>query len=127
MFVTFFNVSQGATRTFGICSLFGRHGGGQGDRSRPRCCQGGQGVGQWKRRGSYHALAFEGRKRAEQAERGFQELQKYGYSHIVISNQQLAITTRDFPMERAFAPTNRGLCDAVQSIVELTQTTGLIN
>jgi len=72
-------------------------------------------------------LAFEGRKRAEQVERGFQELQKFGDSHIVISNQQLAITTRDFPMERAFAPTNRGLCDAVQSIVELTQTTGLIN
>lgn len=45
----------------------------------------------------------------------------------VISTQQLAITTRDFPMERAFAPTNRGLCDAVQSIVEMTQTTGRIN
>jgi cell division protein FtsZ len=72
-------------------------------------------------------LAFEGKKLRGQALRGFLELQEHINSHIVIDNDQLANITRSLPINRAFEPANQILCDAVKSIVELTQTTGLIN
>lgn len=72
-------------------------------------------------------FAFEGKKRMGQAERGFLELQEYIDSHIVIANDRLASVTRGLPIGQAFEPANKILCDAVKSIVDLIQTTGLIN
>jgi cell division protein FtsZ len=72
-------------------------------------------------------FSFEGRKRAGQAANGFLELQKYAASYIVISNDQLAAITKNSPINTAFASADLILCNAVHSIVELIQTTGLIN
>jgi cell division protein FtsZ len=72
-------------------------------------------------------FVFEGKRRARQAEKGLLDLQEFVNSHIVISNDQLASLTRELPMEQAFEPANKILCNAVQSIVEIIQTTGLIN
>jgi len=72
-------------------------------------------------------FVFEGKRRSKQADQGLAALQETVDSYIVISNDRLATLTRDLSITQAFEPANRILGNAVQSIVELIQTSGQIN
>jgi len=70
---------------------------------------------------------FEGKRRMKQAEKGLLELQKNVDSLITISNNRLAATTSKLSIKKAFEPADAVLRYAVHGIIDLIQTTGLIN
>ena len=71
---------------------------------------------------------FEGKKRAEVAERGIQDLQQCVDSLIIIPNDKLMpVLGRDISLLEAFRAANGVLFNAVQGISELITRPGLIN
>jgi cell division protein FtsZ len=71
---------------------------------------------------------FEGKKRAEQAERGLAELRKSVDSVITIPNERLLATIeRRTPLVAAFATADDVLRQAIQGISDLILVPGLIN
>jgi cell division protein FtsZ len=71
---------------------------------------------------------FEGKRRAEIATQGIEELKKYVDSLIIIPNEKLLTTLgKDFRMTEAFKMANDVLRGAVQGIADLITTPGFIN
>ena len=70
---------------------------------------------------------FEGKSRQAQAERGLLDLQKNVDSLITISNNRLASLSSNLPIKKAFEPANTILRYAVHGIINIIQTTGIIN
>jgi cell division protein FtsZ len=73
-------------------------------------------------------FAFEGRRRAQQAEAGMQELRSVVDTLIAIPNQRLlAVVDRGTPLLEAFKVADSVLLQAVQGISDLILVPGLIN
>jgi cell division protein FtsZ len=73
-------------------------------------------------------FTFEGRKRADVAERGMEELGQFVDSLITIPNEKLlSVLGRDITLLNAFKAANDVLLGAVQGIAELITRPGLIN
>ena len=73
-------------------------------------------------------FAFEGRKRAQQAEAGLAELRSVVDTLIAIPNQRLlAVVDRGTPLLEAFRVADSVLLQAVQGISDLILVPGLIN
>jgi len=73
-------------------------------------------------------FAFEGKKRAEVADKGIKELSQYVDSLITIPNEKLlAVLGREISLLNAFGAANDVLLGAVQGIAELITCPGLIN
>ncbi|HET7875413.1 MAG TPA: cell division protein FtsZ [Methylomirabilota bacterium] len=73
-------------------------------------------------------FAFEGRKRAQQAEAGIAELRQVVDTLITIPNQRLlAVVDRGTPLVEAFRVADTVLLQAVQGISDLILVPGLIN
>lgn len=71
---------------------------------------------------------FEGKKRAEVADKGIKELSQYVDSLITIPNEKLlAVLGREISLLNAFGAANDVLLGAVQGIAELITCPGLIN
>ena len=71
---------------------------------------------------------FEGKKRADFAEQGIEELSKYVDSLITIPNEKLLkVMGKGTPLLQAFSAANDILSGAVQGIAELITRPGLIN
>lgn len=73
-------------------------------------------------------FAFEGKKRAEVADKGIKELGEYVDSLITIPNEKLlSVLGREISLLNAFGAANDVLLGAVQGIAELITCPGLIN
>jgi len=72
-------------------------------------------------------FSFEGRKRADQAELGLEELRKHVDTLIVISNNQLLSTLGSIPMQDAFKEADGILRQGVQTITDLIAVPSFIN
>jgi cell division protein FtsZ len=71
---------------------------------------------------------FEGRRRAEQAERGLEELRAEVDTLIVIPNERLlAVVERDTPLSEAFGFADEVLLKATKGISDLVVVPGLVN
>ncbi len=72
-------------------------------------------------------FSFEGKNRQAQAKNGLFELQKNVDSLITISNNRLASLSSKLPIKKAFKPADGILKYAVHGIIDIIQTTGMIN
>lgn len=73
-------------------------------------------------------FTYEGKARAEQAERGINELKKHVDSLIIIPNDRLiSMASKNISLFDAFKPSDDVLRQAVQGISELITSTGMMN
>jgi cell division protein FtsZ len=73
-------------------------------------------------------FTYEGKARAEQAERGINELKKHVDSLIIIPNDRLiSLASKNMSLFDAFKPSDDVLRQAVQGISELITSTGMMN
>ena len=73
-------------------------------------------------------FTYEGKARAEQAERGINELKKHVDSLIIIPNDRLiSMASKNMSLFDAFKPSDDVLRQAVQGISELITSTGMMN
>ena len=73
-------------------------------------------------------FTYEGKSRAEQAERGINELKKHVDSLIIIPNDRLiSMASKNMSLFDAFKPSDDVLRQAVQGISELITSTGMMN
>jgi cell division protein FtsZ len=73
-------------------------------------------------------FTFEGRRRAQQAEQGLDELREKVDTLIVIPNDRLLeVVTRETPVEKAFEFADQVLLEATRGISDLITVPGLVN
>jgi cell division protein FtsZ len=73
-------------------------------------------------------FTYEGKARAEQAEKGINELKKHVDSLIIIPNDRLiSMASKNMSLFDAFKPSDDVLRQAVQGIAELITSTGMMN
>ena len=117
-------VLEGADMVFVTAGL----GGGTGTGSAPVVAQAAKELGILTVAVVTKPFAFEGRKRAQQAEAGLAELRQVVDTLITIPNQRLlAVVDRGTPLLEAFKVADTVLLQAVQGISDLILVPGLIN